>query len=161
MSRKLGAIQTSKSMRVDMPPGLAIQDCQYWHTITQAMQTRLFHVRFQDKKTEFEKVVWTSDQVVLEGFYTGIKHRVLEVNLFSPPGLNGGIAWQFDSLDRVVSLLRIIGKSEVLVGYEYQLSTGVIFYEQFDGRYERTDSSLVRHDFVLSKEQVTSAEIST
>lgn len=153
--------QTSKSMRVDMPSGLAIKDCQHWHTITQAMQIRLFHVRFQDKKTEFEKVVWTSDQVVLEGFYTGIKHRVLEVNLFSPPCLNGTTTWQFDPLERVVSLTRSKGESEALVGYEYRLISGVIFYDQFDGRYERTDSSLVRHDFVLSKEQVTGAETST
>lgn len=144
--------QTSKSMRVDMPSGLAIQDCQHWHTITQAMQIRLFHVRFQDKKTDFEKVVWTSDMRVLEGFYTGIKHRVLEVNLFSPPCLNGTTAWQFDSLERVVSLTRVRGESEALVGYEYQLTSGVIFYDQFDGRYERTDSSLVRHGFVLSRE---------
>ncbi|RLU01655.1 hypothetical protein [Ketobacter sp.] len=153
--------QTSKSMRIDMPSELAIQDCQHWHTITQTMQIRLFHARFQDKMTSFEKVVWTSDLRVLEELYVGINVRVIEVNLFSPPCLNGSTVWQFDLLERVVSLIRVTDESEALVGYEYQLCSGVIFYDQFDGRYDRSDSSLVRHDFVLSKEQVAGVETST
>lgn len=140
-----------------MPQGLSINGCQHWHTITQAIQVRLFHVRFRDKKTEFEKVIWTSDLHVLERLYEGIKGRVLEVNLFSPPYLNGTDSWKFDPLDKVISLSRMNDESETLVGHEYQLSSGTILYDRFDGRFKRTDPGLMREELDLSKVEAPKA----
>lgn len=136
--------ETSKEMQLCSYPSASPAGRLHWHSIAQTLLIRWFHIRYLCADSFTEQVLITGDLEVLESINADPSFHLINVSLASPPSINGTDNWAFSPLRRVTTLIRNNVNMGELLGYEYHVDHGRIFFEQFscgvDGmEVERTD----------------------
>lgn len=142
--------ETSREMQLNGLPIASPRKFQQWHSVTQTLLIRWFQIRYLCTDPLTEKVLMTGDLEVLASINADPSFHVLNVNLASPPNINGTDNWAFSRLTKVTTLISRSPNWEKLVGYEYHIEGGMIIFEAFDsseenGKIERVEL-LIRGD---------------
>lgn len=120
-------------MLMELPPDLIEEGWHQWHTISQVLPTRWFHLRYFTVDLSREHTLMTVDLDAVQGINADSSFNLVNVSLVSPPHMNGTGEWLLSSLVSVVTLIIKDGEMERLLGYEYRLKTGGRIPEYLNG----------------------------
>lgn len=140
---------TSKEMFVELPLDLARDGWNQWHTVTQVMPARWFHVQYFTEDMLSEQTLMTFDLEVVQNINADENFRLINVGLVSPPIMNGTGEWSLSSLVSVVTLTMKDGDMERLLGYEYHLKTGHRIPEYIGGVGSRDSGEILLSEMKL------------
>jgi hypothetical protein len=141
--------QTSKNMQLRLPVNIAPHGYQQWHTVTQTLPVRWFHVRYACIESHAEQILMTGDLDIVENINNDSTLNLFDVSLASPPQLNGTAGWLLSSLRSVITLVRPRDDMEQLLGYEYRLDSGRSMIERIGGHYKLDCPEIQRSEMVI------------
>lgn len=141
---------TSKEMHIDLPQDLIEDGWHQWHTITQVLPTRWFHLRYFTADLSAEHTLMTVDLDVVQNINTDPSFSLVNVSLVSPPHMNGTEEWTLSPLSGVVTLIVQDGEVERLLGYEYCLKTGSRIPEYLGGPGSSRGSDVIQNHIVFN-----------
>lgn len=147
--------ETSKEMQLLGCPSVSSASRMQWHSFTQTLLIRWFHIRYFCEDSLTEQILLTGDLDVLESINADCNFRLINVNLASPPAINGTDNWAFSPLRRVTTLTRKSLKMEELLGYEYQVDDGTILFEPFSSITLFYRSDVTRTDLFIRTQPTT------
>lgn len=141
---------TSKEMKIDLPRDLIEDGWQQWHSITQVLPTRWFHLRYFTADLSTEHTLMTVDLDVVQNINIDTGFNLVNVSLVSPPHMNGTEDWMLSSLASVVTLIIKDGEVERLLGYEYRLKTGSRIPEYLGGLGCDGESDVIHNEMIFN-----------
>lgn len=150
--------ETTKEMQLPVYPTASAKRMQ-WHSFTQTLPIRWFHIRYFCDDSLTEQILLTGDLDVLESINSDPTFRLINVNLASPPAINGTDNWAFSPLRRVTTLTRKNRRMEELLGYEYHADDGTILFEPFSGVTPFDHSEVARADLFIRARPMAEAMI--
>lgn len=141
--------ETSKQMQLCSYPDTSPAGRLRWHSITQTLLIRWFHIRYLCVDSLTEQVLMTGDLEVLESINADSSFNLISVSLASPPSINGTDNWVFSPLRRVTTLIRNNVNMEELLGYEYHVDHGRVLIESFSSAIELDVTEVERTDIFI------------
>lgn len=139
---------TSKEMLLELPPDLIEEGWHQWHTITQILPSRWFHLRYFT--ADQEHTLMTVDLDVVGNINADSSFHLISVSLVSPPNMNGTDEWLLSPLVSVVTLVMNDGEAERLLGYEYRLKTGDRIPEYFNALGCKAETELTSNEMIFN-----------
>lgn len=137
-------------MYMELPPDLLEEGWHQWHTISQVLPTRWFHLRYFTADLTREHTLMTVDVDVVENINADSSFNLVNVSLVSPPQMNGTGEWLLSPLLSIVTLIMTDGEAERLLGYEYRLKTGDPIPEYLSALGCTPLSRVIRNEMVLN-----------
>lgn len=141
---------TSKDMLIDLPPDLGREGWQQWHTVSQLLPIRWFHIRYFTTDLSTEHILMTGDLDVVHSISSDASFNLINVSLVSPPQMNGSEEWVLSSLIGVVTMIIKNGEAERLLGYEYHLKTGIWIPEYIDRVACKKNQDIQRNEITFN-----------
>lgn len=141
---------TSKEMHINLPQDLVEEGWHQWHTITQVLPTRWFHLRYFTADLSTEHTLMTVDLDVVQDINTDPSFSLVNVSLVSPPHMNGTEEWTLSPLSSIVTLIMKDGEAERLLGYEYCLKAGCRIPEYLGGLGSNGGSNVIHNEIVFN-----------
>lgn len=137
-------------MLMEVPPDLLEEGWHQWHTISQVLPTRWFHLRYFTADLTQEHTLMTVDLDVVEDINANSSFNLINVSLVSPPQMNGTGEWLLSPLVSIVTLIMNDGGTERLLGYEYRLKTGSPIPEYMSALGCNTQSEVIRNEMYFN-----------
>jgi hypothetical protein len=147
--------ETSKEMQLGCYLNNSPAGRLQWHSITQTLLIRWFHIRYLCEDSLAERVLMTGDLEVLESINSDSSFQVIAVHLASPPDINGTNNWALSPLYRITTLFRTRPDFQELLGFEYYVDGGKVFFEPFSSSVSPKDIEIERADLFIRRNPLT------